>query len=53
MSEPIQSAAASTNQLVTDLFAKVDTHRAIISRSLNYGRVTWRRKSNGDFDIFS
>ncbi|MDA0365508.1 MAG: hypothetical protein O2843_06530 [Chloroflexi bacterium] len=43
--------AASTEELIAAITAKLESNRAIVEQSIAFGRLTWRRTRNGAFEV--
>ena len=39
------------NRLINQLVAKLTANRAVLEKSINHGRVKWRRGRKGNFDV--
>jgi len=38
-------------QLVEAIRQKLEANRGVLARSLDYGRLTWRRRQNGELEV--
>ena len=41
----------SAEELIAAITAKLESNRAIVEQSITFGRLTWRRTKNGQFEI--
>lgn len=43
--------APSAEELIAAITAKLESNCAIVEQSIAFGRLTWRRTRNGEFEI--
>jgi hypothetical protein len=41
----------SAEELIAAITAKLESNRAVVEQSIAFGRLTWRRGRNGEFEI--
>lgn len=43
--------AASTQDLIAAITTKLESNSAVVEQSISFGRLTWRRTKNGEFEV--
>ena len=43
--------AASAQELIAAITAKLESNTAIVEKSIAFGRLTWRRTKHGGFEV--
>ncbi len=43
--------ADSAKELIAAIAAKLESNSAIVEQSIAFGRLTWRRTKNGEFEV--
>lgn len=41
----------SAEELIAAITAKLQSNRSIVEQSIGFGRLTWRRTKNGEFEV--
>ena len=49
--EERQSSGAAVDRLIDAIMEKLKANRAILAKSLPFGRLVWRKQKNGEFEI--
>ncbi len=47
----VDERARLVDQLVEAIKQKLEANRGVLLRSLDYGRLTWRKRRNGELEI--
>ena len=45
------ASAASAQELIAAITAKLESNTAIVEKSIAFGRLTWRRTKHGGFEV--
>jgi hypothetical protein len=45
------TSESEVERLITQIVSKLDANRAILARSVEYGRLVWRRDRRGRIEI--
>lgn len=42
---------ASVEELISAITTKLESNSAVVEQSISFGRLTWRRTRNGEFEV--